>query len=53
MRVGPPNTAPAWVTIGSLIALVVLVVDVVFMAIGQIDLKLGVLIAGLALARLV
>ena len=39
-----------WFTLGSLIAIVVLVLDVVFMALGQIDLKEGALIAGLALA---
>lgn len=50
MRVG--TNSPAWVTIGALIAIVVLVVDVVFMAIGNIDLKVGLLIAGLAVARL-
>lgn len=51
MRVS--QTSPAWVTFGALIAIIVLVVDVVFMAIGNIDLKIGLLIAGLAIARLV
>jgi hypothetical protein len=50
MRVGA--SSPAWVTVGFLIALVVLVVDIVFLAVGQIDLKVGALIAGLAIARL-
>jgi hypothetical protein len=51
MRVGA--NSPTWVTIGAIIAILVLVVDVVFMAIGQIDFKPGILIAGLAVARLV
>lgn len=50
MRVG--TNAPAWVTVGALIAIVVLVLAVVFMAIGQLDFKVGLLIAGLAVARL-
>ncbi|HEY1295472.1 MAG TPA: hypothetical protein VGJ60_20530 [Chloroflexota bacterium] len=51
MRVS--QTAPVWVTFGALIALLVLVVDIVFMAIGGVELKVGLLIAGLAIARLV
>jgi hypothetical protein len=51
MRVS--QTAPTWITFGALIAIIVLVVDVVFLAIGNIDLKIGILIAGLAIARLV
>jgi hypothetical protein len=51
MRVS--QTAPAWVTIGALIALLVLIVDIVFLATGSIDLKVGALIAGCALSRLV
>ena len=46
------QTSPAWVTIGALVALLVLVVDIVFLATGAIDLKVGALIAGLAVARL-
>ena len=44
--------APAWFTVGWGLALIVLVIDVVFMAIGQVDLKIGLLLGGLALARL-
>ena len=43
---------PAWLTVGWLIALLVLVVDIVFLAIGQMDIRLGALIGGLALARM-
>ena len=50
MRVS--QSAPAWATIGWGIALIVLIVDVVFMAIGSVELKLGLLIGGLAVARL-
>lgn len=46
-----PN-APAWLGIGWLIALVVLVVDIVLLVLAGIDLKLGLLIGGLAVARL-
>jgi hypothetical protein len=42
-----------WFTIGWLIALIVLLLAIVFMAIGQLDYKLGGLIGGVALARLV
>src|SRR5262249_44295549 len=45
--------APPWATIGAILALLVLIVDVALMAIGGIDLKVGLLLAGLALARLV
>jgi hypothetical protein len=45
--------APAWATVGWILALLVLLVDIVFMAIGQIDIKVGLLIGGVALARLV
>ena len=45
--------APAWLSVGAVIALIVLVVDVVFLAIGQLDLKVGLLIGGCALSRLV
>lgn len=40
------------VTIGSLIAIIVLILAIVFAATGQLDLKLAGLIGGLALARL-
>lgn len=40
------------VTIGFVIAIIVLVIDVVFMALGTVDFKIGGLIAGLAIARL-
>jgi hypothetical protein len=52
MRVVRGADAPAWLTLGWIIALIVLLVDIVFMAISQIDIRLGGLIAGLALARL-
>lgn len=45
--------AVAPVSVGWLIAILVLVIDIVFMATGQIDLKLGLLLGGLAVARLV
>jgi hypothetical protein len=51
MRVS--QTSPAWVTFGALIAALVLVIDIVFMATGGVDLKIGLLIAGLAIARLI
>lgn len=38
--------------VGAVIALIVLVLDVVFMALGQVDLKPGLLIGGLAVALL-
>ena len=46
------EAAPPWFTIGWIIALIVLLVDVVFLAIGQVDTRVGLLIGGLALARL-
>lgn len=45
-----PLAARTW--IGAVLALLVLVLDVVFMAIGGIDLKIGLLIGGLALSVL-
>jgi hypothetical protein len=46
---------PTWggTVIGGLIALLALLIDIVFMATGQIDLKVGLLIGGVALSRLV
>lgn len=44
--------APAWATVGAVLALIVLVVDIVFLVLGTVDLKVGLLIGGLALARL-
>jgi hypothetical protein len=38
--------------IGAILALLVLVLDIVFLVLGQIDLKPGLLIGGLALALL-
>jgi hypothetical protein len=45
---------PTWggTAIGAVIALLVLLVDVVLLVTGQIELRLGLLIGGLALARL-
>lgn len=42
--------ARSW--IGAILALLVLVLDVVFLATGQLDIKPGLLIGGLALAIL-
>lgn len=44
-------TAPV-VTIGWLLALLVLIIAIVLLVISQIDFKIGVFIAALALARL-
>ena len=52
MRIGT-NPNATWLTVGAILAVIVLVVDVVFMAIGNVDLKIGLMIAGLAVARLV
>lgn len=38
--------------LGAVIAVIVLILSVVFMAIGQMDLKTGILLAALAVARL-
>lgn len=38
--------------IGAVIAVIVLILAVVFMAVGQMDLKVGILLAALAVARL-
>jgi hypothetical protein len=43
--------ARSWV--GAILALLVLILDIVFIALGQIELKPGLLIGGLALALLV
>jgi hypothetical protein len=43
---------PTWLSVGWIIALLVLVVDIVFAAIAQIELREALLIGGLALARL-
>jgi hypothetical protein len=40
------------ISIGWLIAILVLLIDVVFLATGQIELKVGLLVGGLAIARL-
>jgi hypothetical protein len=48
----PITGAPAWATIGAIIALVVLVVTIVFAALGQLELRIAALIIGLAIARL-
>lgn len=45
-------TAPV-VTIGWLIALAILIIVIVLMVISQMDLRLGLFVAGLALARLI
>jgi hypothetical protein len=43
---------PTWLSVGWIIALLVLVLDVVLVLIAQLDSRLGLLIGGLALARL-
>ena len=48
-----PFVAVAPVTLGWIIAVIVLIVAIVLMVIGQIDFKVGGLIAALAVARLV
>jgi hypothetical protein len=53
VRVVNREGGPTWLTVGAIIAALVLVIDIVFLATGGIDLKVGGLIAGLALARLV
>jgi hypothetical protein len=47
------NIGAYTLTIGGLIALIVLLLTIVFAAIGQLDYKLAGLIGGVALARLV
>lgn len=47
-----PNWPPPLGSIGAIIAVLVLVLAVVFMAVGQMDYRLGGLIAALAVARL-
>jgi hypothetical protein len=44
--------APAWATVGWVIALIVLLLCVVFIAIGKLDFVTGGLIGGAALSRL-
>ena len=48
-----PTTAPTWLSIGWLIALIVLLLCVVFIAVGKLDYVTGGLIGGVALARLI
>jgi len=45
--------APTWLNVGWLIALIVLLLCIVFAAVGQLDYKLAGLIGGAALARLI
>ena len=40
-------------TLGWFLAALILVLDIVFLATSQIDLKLGLMIGGLAIARLI
>ncbi len=47
-----PATTPAWLTVGWLIALLVLVLAIVFAAIGKLDFVIAGMFVGLALARL-
>ena len=46
------TSVPAWLGVGWVIALLVLILCLVFIAIGKVDLVVGGLIAGVALARL-
>ena len=39
-------------TLGALIALIVLIIDIILITLGMIDLRLGLLLGGLAIARL-
>lgn len=52
MSVQRPTFAIQPVTLGWIIAIIVLLVAIVLMVIGNLDLKLGLLICGLAVARL-
>ena len=52
MRIAYGPNAPAWFTVGWIIALIALVVDIVFIAIGTLDFKVGGLFAAAFLARL-
>lgn len=45
--------APTWLNIGWLIALIVLLLCIIFAALGRMELFLAGLIGGLALARLI
>lgn len=47
------TTVIAPIGIGWVLAVIVLVVDIVLLVTSQVDLKVGLLIGGLALARLV
>ena len=53
MRVIRTEGGPAWLTFGLLLALLALLVDVVFIAVGQVDIKVGLLIAAALIARLI
>ena len=46
------NWPPAPGSFGAIVAVIVLVLAIVFMAVGQLDFKVGGLIAALAVARL-
>lgn len=48
----PIQGAPAWATVGWVIALIVLILVVVFAILGSLDYKLALLLGGLAVARL-
>lgn len=48
-----PFVAVAPITLGWIIAVLVLVIAIVLMVIGMLDFKLGLLVVGLAVARLV
>jgi hypothetical protein len=51
MQVGITG-APPWLSIGWLIALLVVILCIVFFAIGQLEPRLALLIGGAALARM-
>jgi hypothetical protein len=53
MQTNTNRVAIATIGIGWLLAVLVLIADVVLLITGMIDLKLGLLIGGLAIARLV
>lgn len=49
----PVVAAYPWATIGRLIAFLVLIIDIVLIVTNAVELKLGLLIAGLAVAEIV
>jgi len=48
-----PQGTPGWLTFGWIIAFLVLILAVVFTAVGRLDLLEGCLIGGVALSRII